>query len=192
MRLQACVFPTSLGWFGLLGQEACVWRLTIGHRRSEDAWSDLRSHFPEHSVSKADWHPKLKKRLGQFADGKADSFADIRLRTEHRTEFQQKVLAATRDIGFGETLSYGELAARVGSPNAARAVGAVMASNQIPIIIPCHRVVGSRGELVGFSAPTGLNLKLRLLELEQRVVSSPAKGVSRPRFLRLESHCGSR
>ncbi len=170
MQLQACVFSTPLGWIGLLGQADCVWRLTIGHRRSDDAWSDLQSHFVEHSLSKADWHPTLKRRLSQFADGRAVSFDDVCVRTEHRTEFQQKVLAATRAIGFGETLSYGELAVLVGSPNAARAVGAVMASNQVPIIIPCHRVVGSRGELVGFSAPTGLNLKRSLLELEQQAV----------------------
>ena len=167
MALQTCVFSTPLGWIGLVGADKRVWRLTMGHRRSQDAWSDLRRHFAEDSLTTADWYPKLKKMLEQFTAGKVVSFEDILVRTEHRTEFQQRVLAATQTIGFGEAISYGKLAALVGSPKAARAVGAVMASNQIPIIIPCHRVVGSRGELTGFSAPTGVDLKQRLLDLEQ-------------------------
>lgn len=167
MDLQACVFSTPIGWLGLAGTDKRVWRLTIGHRRSEDAWSDLRQHFADVSLTERDWNPKLKKMLERFAAGKVVSFADVAVRVDHRTEFQQRVLAATQAIGFGEAISYGNLATLVGSPKAARAVGAVMASNQIPIIIPCHRVVGSRGELTGFSAPTGLDLKQRLLDMEQ-------------------------
>jgi methylated-DNA-[protein]-cysteine S-methyltransferase len=171
MKLQACVFSTPIGWLGLVGADKRVWRLTIGHRRSEEAWSDLRKHFAEESLIESDWFPKLKKMLEQFAAGKVVSFADVVVRIDHRTEFQQRVLAATQTIGFGEAISYGKLAELVGSPKAARAVGAVMASNQIPIIIPCHRVLGSRGELTGFSAPTGLDLKQRLLDLEQAALN---------------------
>ena len=173
MELQACAFSTPLGWIGVAGANKEVWRLTMGHRRADDAWSDLRTRLADDSITEADWHPKLKKLLERFAAGKVVSFAEILVRTKHRTEFQQRVLAATQAIEFGETISYGELAARVGSPRAARAVGAVMASNQIPIIIPCHRVVGSRGELTGFSAPTGLDLKARLLDMEQAALSKP-------------------
>lgn len=167
MELDACVFQTPIGWLGLVGTDKRVWRLTIGHRRSEDAWSDLRQRFVGDSLTERNWNPKLKKLLEQFAAGKVVSFADVDVRIDHRTDFQQRVLAATQAIPFGEAISYGKLAALVGSPKAARAVGSVMASNQIPIIIPCHRVVGSRGELTGFSAPTGLDLKQRLLDMEQ-------------------------
>ena len=66
----------------------------------------------------------------------------------------------------GETVSYAELAGRAGSPNAARAVGGVMAGNRVPLLVPCHRVVGAGGRLGGFSAPTGVELKKRLLALE--------------------------
>ena len=171
MELQACVFSTLISWLGLVGTNKRVWRLTMGHRHADEAWSDLQRHFADDSITEADWHPKLKKMLEQFAAGKVVSFADVLVRIDHRTEFQQRVLVATQAIGFGEAISYGRLAAQVGSPKAARAVGAVMASNQIPIIIPCHRVVGSRGELTGFSAPTGLDLKQRLLDLEQAALS---------------------
>ena len=168
MGLQACVFSTPQGWLGLVGQDRCVWRLVIGHRRAEDAWASLRRHFGDEPLAESNWYPALKKKLTEFAAGKPVSFDGITVRTEQRTEFQKKVLIATRAIGFGETLSYGELAARVGSPRAARAVGSVMASNSVPIIIPCHRVVGSGGSLGGFSAPQGISLKQRLLEMEAR------------------------
>ena len=168
MGLQACVFSTPLGWLGLVGQDRCVWRLVIGHRRAEEAWTSLRRHFGDEPLAESDWYPALKKKLAEFAAGKPVSFENIAVRTEQRTEFQKKVLIATRAIGFGETLSYGELAARAGSPRAARAVGSVMSSNSVPIIIPCHRVVGSGGALGGFSAPQGISLKQRLLDMEAR------------------------
>ena len=166
MGLQACVFATPLGWMGFVGQDRCVWRLVMGHRKAEDAWAALRSRFAEETLTESNWHPTLRKKLEEFAAGRSVSFDSINVRTEHRTEFQKKVLIATRAIGFGETVSYGELAARVGSPNAARAVGAVMASNDVPIIIPCHRVLASGGGLGGFSTPQGTHLKRRMLELE--------------------------
>ncbi len=73
-----------------------------------------------------------------------------------------------RQVGYGETVSYGELAERSGSPRAARAVGTVMATNRIPLILPCHRVLGSAGRIGGFSAPQGIDLKRRMLDLEGR------------------------
>ncbi len=167
MKLLGCVFETQLGWFGLAGVQKTVWRVTIGHRRRDAAWAELRARCGDGSLAEQDWYPQLKRKFVDLAVGRCVTFDDIKIPDEPRTEFQQKVLLATRAIGFGETISYGDLAARVGSPRAARAVGTVMASNQIPIIIPCHRVVGTRGELTGFSAPRGIHLKRQLLELER-------------------------
>ena len=82
------------------------------------------------------------------------------------SEFQKKVWTALQDIPYGETVSYKMLAQRVGSPKAVRAVGAANGANPIPIIIPCHRVIGNDGSLKGFGG--GLPLKKRLLELENR------------------------
>jgi methylated-DNA-[protein]-cysteine S-methyltransferase len=82
------------------------------------------------------------------------------------TDFQRKVLDACRAIPPGETLSYAELAVIAGAPGAARAVGNVMRTNRIPLVIPCHRVVGSGGSLGGYSAPDGLAMKRKLLERE--------------------------
>ncbi len=80
------------------------------------------------------------------------------------TEFQIRVWESLRAIPFGETISYGQLAQRIGSPKAVRAVGLANGSNPIPIIVPCHRVIGSNGKLTGYGG--GLPLKEKLLALE--------------------------
>jgi len=81
------------------------------------------------------------------------------------TPFQQAVLEALQQIPYGETCSYGEIAARIGKPSAVRAVGAANGRNPLPIIIPCHRVIGSNGSLTGFGG--GLPTKRFLLDLER-------------------------
>jgi methylated-DNA-[protein]-cysteine S-methyltransferase len=80
--------------------------------------------------------------------------------------FRREVYAATREIPAGTTRSYGEVARAIGRPDAAREVGAALARNPCPIIVPCHRVVAANGALHGFSAPGGLETKRRMLELE--------------------------
>lgn len=82
------------------------------------------------------------------------------------TPFQRKVWQLLCEIPYGETISYGELARRVGNPNASRAVGLANGSNPIPIVIPCHRVIGSNGKLTGYGG--GLPIKEKLLSLERR------------------------
>jgi methylated-DNA-[protein]-cysteine S-methyltransferase len=82
------------------------------------------------------------------------------------TQFQLGVWKRLCDIPYGETISYGELARRIGNPNASRAVGLANGSNPIPIIIPCHRVIGSNGKLTGYGG--GLPIKEKLLALERR------------------------
>ncbi len=83
------------------------------------------------------------------------------------TAFQNKVWKALCDIPFGETISYGELASRIGQPTASRAVGAANGANPIPIVVPCHRVIGSDDSLTGFGG--GIETKRFLLAHEQRV-----------------------
>lgn len=86
--------------------------------------------------------------------------------------FQETVLRELARVPYGQTLSYGELAARIGRPGAARAVGMANARNPIPIVIPCHRVIGKRGDLVGFGG--GIDAKRRLLDLERGVLAGSA------------------
>ncbi len=80
--------------------------------------------------------------------------------------FRRRVYAATREIRPGTTTTYGQIAREIGEPGAARDVGAALARNPTPVIVPCHRVVAANGALTGFSAPGGLATKRRMLELE--------------------------
>jgi methylated-DNA-[protein]-cysteine S-methyltransferase len=80
--------------------------------------------------------------------------------------FRRGVYAATRAVPPGSVATYGEIARAIGRPDAARDVGAALAGNPFPIVVPCHRVVGANGKLTGFSAPGGLATKRRILELE--------------------------
>jgi len=83
----------------------------------------------------------------------------------HGTPFQQRVWSALREIPFGETRTYGQLAAQLGAPSAARAVGRANATNPVCVIVPCHRVIGANGTLTGFAF--GEDIKRRLLDLER-------------------------
>ncbi|MCB5229700.1 MAG: methylated-DNA--[protein]-cysteine S-methyltransferase [Candidatus Cloacimonetes bacterium] len=107
-------------------------------------------------------HPYID-RLDAYLHGRIKEL-DLPYRL-NATPFVTKVYDATKAIPRGQTASYGEIAALAGSPKAARAVGAAMASNPLPLIIPCHRVVGASGKLTGFGG--GLDLKERLLNLEK-------------------------
>ncbi|MFH2102758.1 MAG: methylated-DNA--[protein]-cysteine S-methyltransferase [Chloroflexota bacterium] len=85
--------------------------------------------------------------------------------------FQQKVLQLTFSIPFGETRTYGELAATLGNPKAARAVGRAQATNPMPLVIPCHRVIGSDGKLHGYGGGEGLATKEWLLRMEGAILA---------------------
>jgi len=84
------------------------------------------------------------------------------------TVFQQKVWLALQKIPYGETITYGELACRVGNPKACRAVGMANHVNRLPVFVPCHRVVGAGGKLTGYAG--GLEIKMKLLEIEGKHV----------------------
>jgi methylated-DNA-[protein]-cysteine S-methyltransferase len=117
-----------------------------------------------------DWHEdnapfaETIRQLRAYFGGKLKNF-DVPLSLEG-SDFQLRVWQLLRAIPYGETISYGQLACRVGNPKAARAVGLANGSNPIPIIIPCHRVIGSNGSLVGYGG--GLPIKKALLLIEGR------------------------
>jgi methylated-DNA-[protein]-cysteine S-methyltransferase len=118
---------------------------------------------------KSDWQEapagfsEAIRQLRAYFAGELEEFR-IRLAPQG-TEFQQRVWTELSRIPYGQTVSYGELARRIGSPNACRAVGLANGSNPIPIIIPCHRVIGANGKLTGYGG--GLPVKEKLLALEK-------------------------
>lgn len=109
--------------------------------------------------------------LGELLAGRFVDLSPIQLDYRGISPFRVSIYEAARRIAHGQRTTYGELAARVGSPGAARAVGGAMASNPWPLIVPCHRVMAQNDQLRGFSAPGGIRTKAALLALE-----SPERG----------------
>lgn len=161
-------FPTDLGWFSLAvypnGKLARIW---FGFPSRPWLLSRIESEFGEFEESTLACHrDPLSRRFQDYASGRAVDFSDLEVDLTGFTDFQRRVVRATRKIGYGQTLSYGDLAKRVGAAGAARAVGTVMANNRFPLVVPCHRVVASGGRIGGFSSIDGVDMKRRLLTLE--------------------------
>ena len=104
-------------------------------------------------------------QLKEYLDGNRSVF-DLPIDWSGMTGFQFNVLKETFNIPFGQVLTYGEIARRIGNPNAARAVGRVEATNPLPILIPCHRVIGTDGKLHGYGGRGGIQTKAWLLHHE--------------------------
>lgn len=98
--------------------------------------------------------------------GGGGDLRDVPLDDRAIDPYRRRVYAATREVGSGRTATYGQIAVAIGEPGAARDVGAALARNPTPVIVPCHRIVAANGALTGFSAPGGLATKRRMLELE--------------------------
>lgn len=113
---------------------------------------------------------EAKSQISEYLAGTRTEFT-LSL-TPEGTDFQKKVWEALRTIPYGKIISYGELAKKIGNPKSARAVGAANGKNPLPLIIPCHRVIGANGKLTGFAH--GLKIKQQLITLENGITEFPA------------------
>jgi len=129
----------------------------------------LDSQYGEYILSEGTAPVSLTKALNAYFDGDIDALNKVKTKTGG-TPFQREVWLALRKIPGGTTISYGQLAARLGRPSASRAVGAANGANPIPIVVPCHRVIGANGSLTGFGS--GLPRKKWLLEHESRAAGT--------------------
>jgi methylated-DNA-[protein]-cysteine S-methyltransferase len=163
------VFESALGWMAVSFREECLTGVAFGYNSPLEACRGFRHHClaSEPASSTPRWLQSVQARLEKFADGRRQDFRDVNLDTSHLTPLGLSIIEECRQIPWGSTLSYKQLAERVGRPGAARAVGNAMACNRYPLIVPCHRVVGAAGSLGGYSAPGGLSTKRSLLALEQ-------------------------
>jgi methylated-DNA-[protein]-cysteine S-methyltransferase len=140
---------------------------------SESGWgAALRKRFGEIKLSQVDDPQGFSSRIRAYFEGELHAVDDIPVATGG-TEFQRRVWTALREIPCGSTSSYGELAKRLGNPAATRAVGLANGSNPIPIVLPCHRVIGADASLTGYGG--GLDRKRWLLQHEG-VLLSRGKG----------------
>ncbi len=149
---------TPLGPLSVVVTQRGVLRILFGRAR------DLDFDQAEGSPPATLYH--ALSQLRQYLAGERQNF-DLPLDVRPATPFQAEVLEACRQIPYGQVRTYADLAAAVGAPvSASRAVGMVMASNPLPLVIPCHRVVGRDGKLHGYAAPGGVESKAWLLQLE--------------------------
>jgi methylated-DNA-[protein]-cysteine S-methyltransferase len=140
--------------------------LVADEGRLAGLYMDDQRHLPDparHGGRDDDALPGLREQLAAYFDGELTRF-DVPL-TMHGTPFQRRVWQALQQIPYGDTWSYGRLADHIGQPGASRAVGLANGRNPIGIVVPCHRVVGSTGKLVGYGG--GLARKRLLLDLER-------------------------
>ncbi|MBR3910167.1 MAG: methylated-DNA--[Anaerotignum sp.] len=145
-------YETPVGKICIGEENGCITHVT---------WTKIPK---EYVLEETELIQSCKKQLEEYFAGKRKTF-DLPL-VPKGTEFQQKVWKALQEIPYGETRTYGEIAAAVGNPKGARAVGMANNKNPIGIIIPCHRVVGANGKLVGYAG--GMEKKAFLLELERK------------------------
>lgn len=124
-------------------------------------WHELPQ--PADGSGAAKGHPLVDRLRGYFA-GKRVSFEDVPIDLDWCTDFQRAVAETLRAVPYGEVVTYGELAALAGYPNAQRAAGTFCAHNRLPLVLPCHRVVAAGG--LGSYGSLGVSFKRRLLELE--------------------------
>jgi len=162
------VFKTPLGHCGLAWTRKGIDRVVAPGENADTVRSELVAVGPDREEVKRP--PAAVRdvitRLRRHLSGKTDTLADIPLDLSRVSPFGCKIGKTLRKVPAGQTLTYGELARRAGKPGAARAVGRAMATNPLPLLVPCHRVLPAGGGLGGYSSGDGVATKVRLLHVE--------------------------
>ncbi len=161
-KLHYITFNTSMGWVGILTSAKGLLGTTLPQRSAQEACRLLGN-----SLNQASWSPHLftdlAERFKAYFSGSQPAFPE-ELDPSGTTPFQREVWRITRLIPYGETRSYAWVANQIKRPRASRAVGQALGRNPLPVIVPCHRVVASGGQLGGFGG--GIEMKRNLLSLE--------------------------
>jgi methylated-DNA-[protein]-cysteine S-methyltransferase len=161
--MQYCLIDTTLGIMGLGWTERGVNRFALPGR---DRASTERIFLDMGAVAGTP-DAALKRAILAYGAGERVEFDDVALDLEGVSEFNRSVYDDILKLRWGETTTYGGIARRLGDVSLSRAVGKALGDNPIPLIVPCHRVLGANGRTVGFSAPGGVSSKMRMLALEK-------------------------
>ncbi len=170
-----CLFDTAIGACAVAWGERGLNGVQLPEGDPAKARARMARRFPDavEDAPPAEVQDAIAA-ITALLGGEARDLAAIRLDMEGLADFPRDAYAVARAIPPGQTLTYGQIAARLGDPNAARAVGEAMGRNPFPIVVPCHRVLAAGGRLGGFSANGGVVTKLRLLEIEGAQIGEPA------------------
>jgi methylated-DNA-[protein]-cysteine S-methyltransferase len=167
------VFDTPIGPCGIAWAGDAIVGAQLPEADEAGTLKRLHRRHPELEKAEApEWVQRIIARVRALLEGARDDLADVPLDMQQVPEFNRRVYAATRAIPPGRTLTYGEVAQRIGEPGAARAVGQALGHNPFAPIVPCHRVLGAGNAGGGFSATGGVATKLHLLEIERAQLGS--------------------
>lgn len=164
-RVSFAVFDTAWGSAGLSWTPNGLCGLVLPGLAPDHAAAEIRALYPDARQGDRGEVKNHLEAIKRYFEGKAAALS-AEIDFYWATPFQKKVFRALMKVPYGTTVSYAQLARRIGSPAAARAIGQANAANRVPLFIPCHRVVAADGSPGGFSGPGGVMFKLRLLELE--------------------------
>lgn len=162
-----CLFETAIGTCGVVWNDRGLTAVLL----PEGDRSRLRARIGKRRPDAAEAGPpreiaEATAAMAALLAGEPQDLRFVRLDIERAGEFERRVYEIARAIPPGQTLTYGEIASRLGDPLAAQAVGQAMGRNPWPVVVPCHRVLASGGKVGGFSAPGGARTKLKMLEIE--------------------------
>lgn len=161
------LFETPIGPCGIAWSDGGVAGVQLPERNEDATRARLRRRYPEAlEAAPPDRIRPVVDGIRDLLHGEKRDLSNVPVDLADVSPFQRRLYAVLRTIPAGATVSYGELAARLGAHVTARDVGEAMGQNPVPIIVPCHRVVAAGGKLGGFSAAGGVMTKLRLLEIE--------------------------
>ncbi len=166
------LFETAIGTCGVAWSEAGVVGIQLPEAREGATRGRMLRRYPG---ARQETPPSAVGRaiedMTHLLRGERLDLSDVVLDMDGVPEFHRRVYDVARAIPPGATLSYGQIATRLGDPTAARAVGQALGQNPFPIVVPCHRVLAADGRMGGFSAPGGVDTKVRMLAIEGALLS---------------------
>jgi len=168
------LLPTAIGTCALAWRGDVI--VAVALPEADDAATERRVRRSVADVERAEPPPVVRGVLDDVVAllaGEPVDLSAVAVAVDHASDFTRRIHEVVRAIPPGQTRTYGEVAELVGEPGGAQAVGRAMGSNPVPIIVPCHRVVGAGGRPVGFSAPGGVATKQRILRIEGAAAGGP-------------------
>ncbi len=164
--MKYCLIDTEIGTFGLGWTEKGIARAALPDSKA-GAVAQRMAKFGSQSAAPEEEIAELVADIQAYGRGERIEFDEVPLDLDGQSEFHRRVYEAILTLGWGETTTYGDIARRLGDVALSRAVGAALGANPVPLIVPCHRVLGSHGKSGGFSAPGGAGSKMKMLALEK-------------------------
>jgi methylated-DNA-[protein]-cysteine S-methyltransferase len=168
------LFETAIGCCGIVWSERGIAGFQLPEKSEQATRARVQRRYPAaHETAPPAQVERVIERICRLLRGERIELTDVDLDVDGMPEFNRRVYEVARSIGPGATLSYGEIAQRLGDRTLAREVAQALSQNPCPIIVPCHRVLAAGGKMGGFSAPGGVRTKLRLLSIEGAQYGEP-------------------